>query len=1080
MRFLSQIITIFLICILLQSAQAQFYSGTKQSFGKNRPRYNQFFWTYHRTSQFDVYYYQGGEEQATYLTNFAQKEISRLESVFRQRMNERIIFLTFNRLSDMRQSNIGLISGKEEHNFGGTTQIFNNKVTIYFEASYREFEQQVSAVIADIFIRQILLSGSNKSFWEPNEQGDFPTWFIKGLRSYLAYGWSTQHDEMLKILNQQCKIKRLNDFSGDNATLVGQAFWYYFTQVYGLHAIPECLSYASFYDNHVKALKIFTGKKGGEIMLEFEQFWDNRFASHSSDSLSNSNVTRLAKLKKDRKIIQLGISPDGKSVAWIENNNGRKILWVKNTDSGKRRRVFQTDNRLNQLQDNTFPAFCWHPNSRVMAFTSELKGELVLYIIELDTKQFATRKLSNVSKVLSLAYSPDANQIILSAIVAGKTDLLNYSIPENKLVKVTNSIADEYYPTFLRNTKTISFVSNKIDESNLFNNTLGNEDYFDRAGESIWILNASGNSRRLNHRKHEVIKSLNWERSKSFSFTSDFTGQTRMYVGNIDSTISRIDTAIHYTYGLSSKEININTALFKTASINQAHNMAAFISYGKNRNEILVKSPVELKDVTGKTQWRDELERGWVILKSESQREHQPADSVYALELLQKNSPKNDDFIDVYSWVFEKEKLRFLLSEQGFSLPVDGKHVDRISKIGYNITFYPNKIVNQVDFGFLSTNYQPYTGAPAFFNPGLNLNFIVGANDLFEDYRLYGGVSFGADFESNEFLLMFEYLGGTFKHQLAFHRQSYSNFDFTQQQNVKSNEFIYISRYPFSQVSSVGGGISMRYDNIIIPSTNLPSLMAPSDQRYWTGLKANYIYDNSNTLGFNLLEGQRFKIFAETQLGLGHGKRADLYTMGVDFRTYFRLFRETIFAARFAASGSLGYAGLVYYLGSVDNWVNFNPMIPNFDQSVAVNNSEKLMFQALATNLRGFSQNIRNGPNFGVINTEIRVPVIKTLTNRVIGSKLFNSLQIVGFFDAGSAWKGLTPWHGENIWEESSVTNGPVTVTFKTQRSPLVAGFGAGLRLQSLGYPLRFDYAWGIESGKILPPIFYFSTSIDF
>ena len=34
----------------------------------------------------------------------------------------------------------------------------------------------------------------------------------------------------------------------------------------------------------------------------------------------------------------------------------------------------------------------------------------------------------------------------------------------------------------------------------------------------------------------------------------------------------------------------------------------------------------------------------------------------------------------------------------------------------------------------------------------------MGANDLFEDYRLVGGVRFATDFDSNEYLLSFENL----------------------------------------------------------------------------------------------------------------------------------------------------------------------------------------------------------------------------------------------------------------------------------------------------------------------------------
>jgi len=50
----------------------------------------------------------------------------------------------------------------------------------------------------------------------------------------------------------------------------------------------------------------------------------------------------------------------------------------------------------------------------------------------------------------------------------------------------------------------------------------------------------------------------------------------------------------------------------------------------------------------------------------------------------------------------------------------------------------------------------------------------------------------------------------------------------------------------------------------------------------------------------------------------------------------------------------------------------------------------------------------------------------------------------------------------------------------ESQKDPLVEGFGFGLRTRLLGYFLRGDLAWGVEDGRIQPPVFYFSLSLDF
>ena len=142
--------------------------------------------------------------------------------------------------------------------------------------------------------------------------------------------------------------------------------------------------------------------------------------------------------------------------------------------------------------------------------------------------------------------------------------------------------------------------------------------------------------------------------------------------------------------------------------------------------------------------------------------------------------------------------------------------------------------------------------------------------------------------------------------------------------------------------------------------------------------------------------------------------------------------------------------------------------------------NENYGFQSLATNMRGFSQNIRNGNNFALINSEIRWPVIRYLAGHPFRSNFLNSVQIVGFGDIGTAWSGLSPWSGTNGYDTDTFTNGPVTVTLDSNRDPIVAGFGAGLRAQIFGYFVRADWAWGIENNYLLPRIFYLSFSLDF
>jgi outer membrane protein assembly factor BamA len=130
--------------------------------------------------------------------------------------------------------------------------------------------------------------------------------------------------------------------------------------------------------------------------------------------------------------------------------------------------------------------------------------------------------------------------------------------------------------------------------------------------------------------------------------------------------------------------------------------------------------------------------------------------------------------------------------------------------------------------------------------------------------------------------------------------------------------------------------------------------------------------------------------------------------------------------------------------------------------------------------MRGFTQNIRNGNSFIVYNQELRWPFVKYFVNHPINSDFLDNMQLVTFFDWGSAWVGNSPYDKDNAYNTEAIYNGPVTVIIDKDRTPFVYGYGFGFRTRMLGYFVRADWAWGVENATILPRIFYLSLSLDF
>ncbi|MDQ3190069.1 MAG: hypothetical protein M3Q58_00590, partial [Bacteroidota bacterium] len=201
----------------------------------------------------------------------------------------------------------------------------------------------------------------------------------------------------------------------------------------------------------------------------------------------------------------------------------------------------------------------------------------------------------------------------------------------------------------------------------------------------------------------------------------------------------------------------------------------------------------------------------------------------------------------------------------------------------------------------------------------------------------------------------------------------------------------------------------------------------------------------------------------------------NIYVFGLDLRHYIKIHRDFIWANRLAASTSLGTHKLIYFMGGVDNW-----LLPKYDYETRIDYSQNYVFQTLATNMRGFHQNVRNGNSFAVINSELRLPVFRYLVNQPIKSDFINNFQIIGFGDIGTAWNGVSPYSEDNTLNTEIIYSNPFIITLKNQKEPIIGGYGFGLRSRLLGYFVRADWAWGVEDGVVMPRVFYLSLSLDF
>jgi hypothetical protein len=411
----------------------------------------------------------------------------------------------------------------------------------------------------------------------------------------------------------------------------------------------------------------------------------------------------------------------------------------------------------------------------------------------------------------------------------------------------------------------------------------------------------------------------------------------------------------------------------------------------------------------------------------------------------------------------------------------------------YYLSFSPDFLSLRLDNGIVFNRYQPYgQNSGQFNNPSLGGMLMARLFDKMEDYRFTGGIRIPANFSGLTYFLQFE----------NFRRRTDWGLIFLREENKTTYNFIIdpsqpafptpgktISNvlqgnvvYPLDKVKGLHLYLGLRQDKMMIKAQDPIGLLLPNVQDVWAMSRAEYTFDNSRNPALNIWNGFRYKFFAEYMYklysdndaySLGYDTSAfkahgGFYNFGVDFRYYHKIYKNFIAAIRFAGAHSGGSQQIIYYLGGADNALN-----PKFSNAQQPSLKNDYAFQGLATNLRGYDQNARNGNTYALLNAELRLPVFATFIHKPIQSAFIKNFQAIAFIDVGSAWEGLLPTE-ENL-TRNYVVNWPqvidprnqnpvVSVTIPNEQSNgLAIGYGAGLRTMLFGYFLRGDAAWNID-----------------
>lgn len=1092
---MKKIICVSYIFLIYFALNAQFYNGHQMDFGKNRIQYKPFEWRYYRTTNYDIYVYERGENIGKYVKEIIDKEYAQLNEILPVNIRTRIYFIVYNKLSEFKQSNIGIKNDNLESNIGGQYQIFRNKVFIFFQKDHLMLRRQVRQVLAQLFVNEALYGSLFFDRMSSSAVNNIPTWFEKGLVSYLSQPYDIDAFNRLNILLQNKKNINFNHLVPNEQVFVGHCFWYYIYENYGNSAISSIIYFTKSSKSIKLSIEYVLGIKMKKLIKNFQQYWKENFYLSNAQIPQKELNSKLT--KKLRNYYSPVLSPNGKMLAYVENFEGRYKVIVYDLATQKKKIIYKSGQRLEQIRDITYPVLTWNSTSNLLAFTTEKESFVTIWLYNFTKDELKWFVLPGIEKVIDMSFAPSTPLITFSGLSNGFIDIFVLNPLSAAVERITQDLPDDISPVFSKDGSKIIFASNRVVDSiakiRLYENNLeiGNQydlfvyDYKTKSNKLLRITNTW-----VSNEFYPIEKTKN-----TYFYLSDSSGILNLFEVKVDSTIGFVDTAIHYFYFTKTlPKTNYNNSLLQYSYLSPSQAVGVFVG---NKKEIIAPlnftetSDVELNKI------RKNFISAQLKIYQENFRKQKEKDLIE--RKIDSLKPYYEKFISTsynppieiqnYSFEIEKDSLFFRYYVPKY-LPFMNKK-DKAERpfenlLVYHPVFFISDLLSQFDFSMLNQSYQPFTGGPFYFNPGISYFNVLGANELFENYKIYGGFRFSLN-GSNEYIFSYENLKKRIDKQVIFYRQSLIN---VQQQSIYyydvhkaiSNVLMFLWRYPFDEVKSLRASLIGKYDIIHKLSVDYTSLVKKPTRNYFLGGKIEYICDNTRELSLNLLSGIRMKIFGEYYYKINK-PNYNTYVIGGDIRLYKEIYRSIVFATRFAGATSFGNGKVIFYLGGVDNWYNLSldtAQSGYFDKSVRINPEINYIFQAVATNLRGFAQNIRNGNSFILSNIELRVPIIRTLMPWPVNSDFLYNFQIVGFFDIGSAWAGLSPYDSKNLYHTIVKQRYPFTMIVDLERPPFVFGYGWGVRTKLLGYFVRFDFSWGYEGYYRYPMKFYFSLSKDF
>ncbi len=1110
--------TALILCLAIavpKTASAQSYVET---FGQNRIQHRKFDWKFFDTKHFRVYHYdKAGRQLGRYVAEEAENNIKVIEKKMGGQFPARFNIVLYNSYDEFQQTNIGLIDESQISavTISGTWNLVGDKLVVYHTGKHTDLRRQIQAGMARVVMQRMIFGESFKKMAKTALLINLPQWTTDGFIAYLVDGWNTEaNSEWKRLLDARPNVG-FHELSELYPEMAGKAFWKFVADNYGVEKMKALLGDMQQRTSLNKSMKdkANLGMKVTKAYDSCMAYYKKCYALDSFNQELPDSTHGLISLKVPKEpntiIRDIRVSPRGTEISYVAWHDGEYTIYLQKTAKGHVQSTLLEGGvkDLTQEIDPNYPLMAWSNAGNKLAILYKKANKTYLRIYNSQKSRIENYVIppNRFDRVLGMCFMQDDDKLVFSAIKKSQTDLYSFTIKGSKMANITDDAWDDIEPVFVSggSRKGILFLSNRP-KPNMTVPLGVNE--LPTGPMNVYFYNTTTQRQELlqcsDITTGHIAQPIQYG-PDNFAYLYDGNGITNKYVVMFARDKHNMDTAYSVpitNYNTSIISHQYNVAVEEVADVIQVKKK--YMVYFHKLEMPTDSTPAKhLVPTTLSVEKMEPVASSGGVINASGKHTPltEPATDVSTKAEIKGGNAFQTEFSDTTTVRAKKKKKHFNdtpdvventeADSSTLAVITDSAYV-KMKPSPYRVSFKPDMFNVRIDNSILFTQYQSYANNNGQYQPpSIGALTTINMNELLENHKITAGFQIPVDLASSAYFLQYSntkrkldwsVLGlrtqkkeaGTIVYPYHSEAQDaiFKNVSNILQGNIS---------YPFSKVRSFRFSTALRQDRLTLKAQDSLSLRyeLPDNNLFWSLSRAEYVFDNTISPILNIRRGTRFKAYSEYMYQI-NGTKQSCYNIGFDFRTYRKIYKNSIWATRVAYGHSDGSAQVQYQLGGVDNWIasqsaNNNPSGGNYG------------FIALATSLRGYKQGARKGNNFAVMSTEVRLPVLTTFVKRPIQSALLKNLQAVAFCDAGSAWRGFLP-SAENraasyVYPQVGNPLGPGSVIVAVtvpDASGLGLGYGGGLRTTMFGYFVRFDAAWNIDGSR--KPIYYFAIGTDF